>query len=291
MQNNPLVSVVIPFYDHIDWLIEAVESVLSQSYSNIEIVVVNDGSKEDVHDFLNKYENRIKYIYKENGGPASARNIGVEIAKGEYIAFLDSDDLWLPNKLELQIQEMERFNAVWSCSDYQNFGQDESIIPMIAGQEKPILIDYEPDRIATPTVVIQASVLQPNKRLRFNKEMRFGQDAYLWMQIIADYKLLVLPSVLVKVRIRGNNAGKRAYVQLTARAKLWSCRKENPEKLIKPQNFSFFYKIANEMCCISSRIVQNNFMNKHQTFREYLSRALYFIPYVIFKTNKSKIRR
>ena len=291
MQNNLLVSVVIPFYDHIDWLKEAVESVLSQSYTNIEILVVNDGSKEDVKDFLKKYENKIKYIYKENGGPASARNIGIESARGDYIAFLDSDDLWLPNKLELQIEEMVKHRAVWSCSDYQNFGQDETIIPMIAGQEKPILIDYEPDRIATPTVIIQASVLQSNKRLRFNKEMRFGQDAYLWMQIIADYKLLVLPSVLVKVRIRGNNAGKRAYVQLTVRAKLWDCRKENPEKFIKPLRFSFKYKIANEMCCLSSKIVQNKFMNTHQRFREYLSRAFYSIPYIIFKLDKSKMRK
>ena len=99
------VSVVIPFYANANWLCEAVDSVLAQTYGNYEIIVVNDGSKEDVSDFLKKYGDKIKYYEKENGGAASARNEGIKRAEGDYIAFLDSDDLWTPQKLSVQLEQ------------------------------------------------------------------------------------------------------------------------------------------------------------------------------------------
>src|SRR5690554_2836035 len=97
------VSVIIPFYNGVEWLCEAVQSVLDQTYKNFEIIVVNDGSPEDVSGLLSKYGNKIIYRYKENGCAATARNLAMEIATGEYLAFLDSDDLWLPAKTEKQI--------------------------------------------------------------------------------------------------------------------------------------------------------------------------------------------
>ena len=98
------VSVIIPFYNGITRLSEAVQSAINQTYNNLEIIIVNDGSPEDVSDFLEKYGDDIKYFYKENGGPASARNFAIQKATGDYIAFLDSDDIWLPTKTEKQIQ-------------------------------------------------------------------------------------------------------------------------------------------------------------------------------------------
>src|SRR5690554_960556 len=111
---NPLVSVIIPFYSRSDWLEEAVESVLNQTYDKIEIIVINDGSKENLNKFLKKYGKKIIYYTQENRGPGAARNQGMKIAKGKYLSFLDSDDLWLSNKTERQIFFMEKENVVWS---------------------------------------------------------------------------------------------------------------------------------------------------------------------------------
>ena len=97
---NKKVSVIIPFYSRLDWLYEAIESVLAQTYPIHEIILVNDGSKEDLTEFLDKYGKRIIYLKQENAGPAAARNNGIRRATGDYIAFEDSDDVWMPTKLE-----------------------------------------------------------------------------------------------------------------------------------------------------------------------------------------------
>ena len=116
---EPLVSVIIPFYNGVSWLEEAVESVFLQNYPNIEIIVVNDGSKEDVSQFLQKYGDRIKYYYQENAGPGKARNNGLSHANGKYIALLDSDDLWTEGKLRYQINYMEENpHIMWSHTSY-----------------------------------------------------------------------------------------------------------------------------------------------------------------------------
>src|SRR5690606_6564927 len=99
--------VIIPFYNNVQWLESAVKSVLSQTFKNYEIIIVNDGSIENLNSFIDNYCNMIKYFETENKGPGHARNFGIKKAQGEYIAFLDSDDLWLCNKLEIQINEME----------------------------------------------------------------------------------------------------------------------------------------------------------------------------------------
>lgn len=104
---DPLISVIIPTYNRSNLVCEATDSVLNQTYKNYEIIVVDDGSTDNTKRVLEKYDSKVRYIYQNNKGCAEARNVGIKIAKGKYIAFLDSDDIWLPKKLELQ---MEFFN-------------------------------------------------------------------------------------------------------------------------------------------------------------------------------------
>jgi len=105
----PKVSVIIPAYNMAQYTVESVESVLHQTYKDYEIIVVDDGSQDNTKELLQTYvENQqITYIYKENGGASSARNIGIQICRGEYIAFLDCDDLWLPKKLEISVDFLD----------------------------------------------------------------------------------------------------------------------------------------------------------------------------------------
>jgi len=102
-----LVSVIIPTYNREDLVCEAIQSVLEQTYRNFEIIVVDDGSTDDTKQALIPYKDRITYIYQENQGGAAARNTGIKAAKGKYIAFLDSDDLWFPQKLERQVEILD----------------------------------------------------------------------------------------------------------------------------------------------------------------------------------------
>ena len=107
LKNNKMkVSVIIPVYNSEKYIEQTIDSVLNQTYKNIEIIVINDGSIDNTEKILESYvnKNQIIYIKKENGGPAAARNLGIKQAQGEYVAFLDSDDIWEPNKIEEQIK-------------------------------------------------------------------------------------------------------------------------------------------------------------------------------------------
>lgn len=109
---DDLVSVVIPFFNEKNYFLECIQSVFSQSYKNLEIIIVNDGSDTEYVEFLNNLEHEIPgkiFVYhKDNGGVGSARNFGIQKAKGEYISFIDADDIWLPNKIEHQINLVKK---------------------------------------------------------------------------------------------------------------------------------------------------------------------------------------
>lgn len=104
-----LVSVIIPTFNRASTIIRAVDSVLAQSYQDFELIIVDDGSTDNTKELLAQYiqENKVIYLYQENGGVSKARNYAVSKAKGQWISFLDSDDAWLENKLELQVRYIE----------------------------------------------------------------------------------------------------------------------------------------------------------------------------------------
>jgi glycosyltransferase involved in cell wall biosynthesis len=102
---KPLISVIIPTYNRMPYLKEAVESAIQQTYSNLEIIVVDDGSTDSTSVYLEEiFEKRLSVIAVTNGGVSKARNLGINAARGEYVAFLDSDDVWNPTKIEKQVE-------------------------------------------------------------------------------------------------------------------------------------------------------------------------------------------
>ncbi len=123
MKSYPSVSVIIPSFNRFKFLLEAIVSVQNQNYPNLEIIVINDGSSEDNYYSYN-FENNVKILHlKENQkeihgfGPGSIRNFGTKEAKGEYLAFLDDDDIWLKNKLIKQISKMQERNFLLSSTE------------------------------------------------------------------------------------------------------------------------------------------------------------------------------
>jgi len=105
--SDPLVSVVIPAYNSSRTIAQTLESALTQGIAEIEVIVVDDGSSDDTAEIVRRSEDhRLRLVQRPNGGVASARNAGIELARGEWVAFLDSDDIWLPHKLERQLELM-----------------------------------------------------------------------------------------------------------------------------------------------------------------------------------------
>lgn len=278
----PKVSAVIPFYSNVGWLCEAVESVLSQDYDNFEVIVVNDGSKDDVSGFLEKYGDRIIYIKQENGGAASARNCGINIAEGDYIAFLDSDDIWCFNKLSAQMQVMLAHKARWSFSDYEFFGDSIDV------QQRKVLPDDEivferkvPPYIATPTVIAERALLTDNQ-LGFCVDLKYGEDIVLWEQLVFLAPALYVPQNLVRVRIRGTNAGKRAAVQIRARVDMYDkCVRLIPGYA---DNKSKTFRFAVKLCRFGRKFVKEDKLDGKLT--EFKARVLFVLPYAIFKLDR-----
>ena len=110
--NKPLVTVIIPTYNRAKTIERSINSVLSQSYSNLELIVVDDGSSDNTKSVVeNIDDSRVRYIWQNNSGACAARNNGINNARGEYIAFNDSDDTWKPNKLEKQLEVVTKTGA------------------------------------------------------------------------------------------------------------------------------------------------------------------------------------
>ncbi len=109
-----LISIIVPIYNTEAFLAKTIESVLAQTYANWELLLIDDGSTDSssfICEEFAKEDKRTSYYYKTNGGQASARNLGIQKSKGDWIAFLDADDLWLPQKLEHQLKEIDSSQA------------------------------------------------------------------------------------------------------------------------------------------------------------------------------------
>ena len=111
-EKYPLVSVIIPTYNRAKYLRQCIESVLSQDYPNLEIIVVDNGSTDNTPEILASFGNKIKCLKEEKGGASASRNKGLRAARGEFIAFLDSDDFYLPGKISLSVRKLQEDHSV-----------------------------------------------------------------------------------------------------------------------------------------------------------------------------------
>lgn len=198
------VSVIIPVYNRINWAIEAIESVLVQTHANFEVLVIDDGSTEDISELTEicKKDKRLKYFRKENDGPAAARNLGIKKAKGEYIAFLDSDDLFMPHKIETQLRFMMENNFVFSHTSYQRIdekGRDICFVNSgnVSGKVFPQII--QTCTITTTTVMGKTLLFRQNL---FPENIKIGEDCCIWISIASKNLVGGINKALSKYRVR-----------------------------------------------------------------------------------------
>ena len=212
------ISVVLPFYNRVDLLQESVDSVLNQTHTNFELIIIDDGSTEGAPYLkkLTERDSRVKLIELEkNCGAAYSRNKGIEKASGIYIAFIDADDLWLENKLEKQLYYMVSNSYSFSHTSYIKFdsnGLNKKISTLEnSGNIFPEFVQN--CLISTPTVMVHKSALMENGFF-FREDYKYAEDICLWLDISEKYEVGCLDEYLAMVRMHGNNAATDKEKQL-----------------------------------------------------------------------------
>ncbi len=215
---QPLVSIIIPVYNGANFVAEAIESALAQTYTNIEIVVVNDGTTDngETDKAISPYLDKIKYFKKNNGGVSSALNFGIKQMKGDYFSWLSHDDLYTPNKIEDSIKaiEMAGKNAIVMCqSDFVDAKSEHIGRPNINKKTWPLNSNLSTREILSVvfagTSIGGCSLLIPKtafvKAGLFNESYRYMQDMDMWYRMFFEgYTLWCISSLGVHSRVHGN---------------------------------------------------------------------------------------
>ena len=185
----PVVSVIMPAFNSERHIAESIASVQAQTLSSWELLIVDDCSTDNTSEIVGKLsesDSRIRLISQsENGGAALARNTALENVCGRYVAYLDADDLWLPEKLEKQIDCMDRENAGFSCASYEVIDEEGSLLGRTVHMpSKTSYWGYLTNNYLQ-TVGIMADLEKVEKRLLVMPNMRRRQDAATWLQVLA----------------------------------------------------------------------------------------------------------
>ena len=205
------IDVIIPTYNGLPFLKATIKSILDQTYSHFSLYVIDDGSTDD--NATRKYvtslkDARVKYVWKENGGQATARNLGIKISDSPYVTFCDSDDIWYPNKLEEQLalfKQHPRAGLVYGSQDYIN-ENDEIIGGLDAQLSGSIFFDLlDGNKIAGSgsMVMIPRAVLDTVGL--FHEDFLIGEDWELWLRIAKNYSVEFVPTRIAALRMLSNS--------------------------------------------------------------------------------------
>jgi len=205
----PRVSAIIPTYNYARYVAAAVESVLSQSFEDLEIVVVDDGSTDDTSDTLRPLGTRILYISQAHRGLAAARNLGIRVSRGRYVAFLDSDDLWLPDKVSMQVARLDAEPAVGLVYTEAALFNDESRTETPHGfwSEHPsgkILSRLlRRNVVPSPTPMVRRELFAQVGP--FDESLSACEDWDMWIRIARVSEFAYVDRMLAKYRVHSAN--------------------------------------------------------------------------------------
>lgn len=207
----PVVSVIIPTYNRWPMVAEAVESVLAQSDQRFELIVVDDGSTDDTAERLARFSARLRVVSRQRRGVAAARNFAASIARGRYLAFLDSDDLWLPKKLEVQMAFMERQPEVQVCQTEEIWIRNGIRVNPKTQHRKPsgdIFLRSLELCLVSPSAVLMTKELF--RRVGgFDEKFPVCEDYDLWLRILVEHPVpLIAEPLTVK---RGGHADQLSH--------------------------------------------------------------------------------
>ncbi len=208
----PEVSVIVPTYNYAHFIEDCLKSIFAQTYNDFEVIVVDDGSTDHTSKVLAAYRKDIHYIYQENKGLPAARNTGIKASKGKYLAFLDSDDLWLPEKLAEQVRIIREDSDMGIIFSDANAFQEGTILRESILKEEKICTGFCFQRLfmgnylIMPTVLIRKSCL--TKSGLFDETLTAVEDYDLWLRIAAFFKIGFVDKILAMYRVHPSNMSK-----------------------------------------------------------------------------------
>jgi glycosyltransferase involved in cell wall biosynthesis len=210
---EPLISVIIPSYNYGHFVCDAVRSALAQTYSHAEVIVVDDGSTDDTRERLAQFGDRIHYYYQENQGLSAARNTGIQLARGDFVAFLDSDDAWHPQKLEIQMRCLVRYPDVRLIGSRKRTDSPAEWPLFDTGAEPPKRDVTLKDliirgRFSPSSVLLDKSCL--DSLTPFHTDLRSAEDRDLWIRIAARFRIITIDLPLVYYRVHGSSMSRAA---------------------------------------------------------------------------------
>lgn len=190
-----LVSVVVPTYNREKLIAKTLDSIINQTYKDIEVLVIDDGSKDNTQDviqrYISLYPQKIKYFLKENGGVSSARNLGIDKSKGEYICFVDSDDWIYPTKIEKQLKQLlsQEYDACY-CG-YNTLDSDDRVLSRnrIAFVRDNVLLEYVKNKAVSHISALLINNLHlKEKNIRFTEGCSWGEDIEFYIKVLCEFK-------------------------------------------------------------------------------------------------------
>lgn len=222
------VSVIIPTYNCLSYLPKAIGSVLKQTYHDVELIIIDDNSNDGTSTYLASIgDGRIITIPTLGVGAPQARNLGIEKASGEYIAFLDADDFWFPEKIERQLEFHQRFpDLAMSFTNYEHLTEDYQVVvdcfsywsqfqdqdELFINIENPLEFIIENNVIGTSTVMVKAEVFSQTDS--FNADIKYGEDWELWLRMSENHQVGVLNSVQVGYLMRASSVTQTESLKL-----------------------------------------------------------------------------
>ena len=244
------VSIIIPVYNGANYMREAIDSALAQTYKNIEIIVVNDGSNDDgaTREIALSYGDKIKYIEKENGGVSTALNLAIDNMTGDYFSWLSHDDLYYPTKVERQIEEIKKYD------DHTILFSDFDLIDLEGKRFETCRYDHDlltkkPDYALLRGMLGGISLLIPKEAFevcgKFDEKLRCVQDYLKWFEFLDHYTFRHMPEVLTATRIHPNQVTNTSPKMVSEGNDLWTYMTEKypTEKKIEYEGSEYeFYK-------------------------------------------------
>lgn len=206
------VSIIIPAYNSMKFLPETLASVWQQTFTDFEVLIIDDGSLDDIKEWVSQIDDaRLKLVCQANQGASAARNNGIRAARGEYIAFLDADDLWMPTKLETHVSYLDKNPDVglvysWTAiTDAQGKPTGRVMKPTDEGDIlRKILVR---NIVVCPSVVVRRCCF--DEVGFFIDSLRFNEDWEMWIRIASQYHFAVIKETLVYYRQHANNTSKK----------------------------------------------------------------------------------
>lgn len=222
---NPLVSVVIPVYNGSNYLQEAINSALAQTYNNIEILVIDDGSTDDTWEIIKTYGDRIRRFHKENGGVTTALNLGIQMMNGEWFTWLSHDDLWEPTFIEKQIQNIHHHpKCMISYTGFYNIDSNGNILSKSYPR-------WYPRGKATRIMIVHGSYIYGitvlvNKKCfeeigTFDNKWRYLQDTDMWFRLVQNYETCCIFELLAIRRVHENQTGVKSKDDFETETKIF----------------------------------------------------------------------